>query len=383
MVKASKIVSFLKKAIYFAFLILGCYFIHQGKVVERYLIERTDFSIYSEPMSELPTLSTYTLPYDRLLYGKDFNISYGVEGSIEKNLSFGTNKISKTLKVDFEQIYGMSVFKITPLNFSDNIPLDYKLTYYFEQSLILSNKQTLQVGIRVSTENNSIAISDQFRDGEEDELHLNIGSVMYIHQIRPEKYVYNKSVKKCRNIPYNELHLRKISKHIISCTNPCKPYGYGKYLNSILGKLPTCKNDIELKCFMDIKKKTEDVLIKHDALIRPCTKVQYSYKHLILKNLIGTAYSVPKNVAKFRLLLASPPWVTVNEEYVIYDTVAMIGAIGGTMGLCVGFSFMDCVGILFKLFEVGMDRINSKWFNNRAVIDQETNITWKGKTRTV
>ena len=133
--------------IYFAFLILGCYFIHQGKVVERYLIERTDFSIYSEPMSELPTLSTYTLPYDRLLYGKDFNISYGVEGSIEKNLSFGTNKISKTLKVDFEQIYGMSVFKITPLNFSDNIPLDYKLTYYFEQSLILSNKQTLQVGI--------------------------------------------------------------------------------------------------------------------------------------------------------------------------------------------------------------------------------------------
>ena len=38
---------------------------------------------------------------------------------------------------------------------------------------------------------------------------------------------------------------------------------------------------------------------------------------------------------------------------------------------------MDCVILLFKLVEVGMERINSKWFNNRAVIDQETNITYR------
>ena len=50
------------------------------------------------------------------------------------------------------------------------------------------------------------------------------------------------------------------------------------------------------------------------------------------------------------------------------------------MGLCVGFSFMDCVNLLFKLVEVGVERINKKWFNNgqgqvSPVINQELNIT--------
>ena len=35
------------------------------------------------------------------------------------------------------------------------------------------------------------------------------------------------------------------------------------------------------------------------------------------------------------------PKVHVKEEYLIYDGVAMISAIGGTLGLCIGFSFYD------------------------------------------
>ena len=35
----------------------------------------------------------------------------------------------------------------------------------------------------------------------------------------------------------------------------------------------------------------------------------------------------------------------------------MIGAIGGTMGLCVGFSFFDIMGLLLKLFE----KITNRW----------------------
>ena len=52
-----------------------------------------------------------------------------------------------------------------------------------------------------------------------------------------------------------------------------------------------------------------------------------------------------------------PPKVTVFEEYLIYDFVTMISAIGGTMGLCVGFSFFDIMGLLLKLFE----KITNRW----------------------
>ena len=33
--------------------------------------------------------------------------------------------------------------------------------------------------------------------------------------------------------------------------------------------------------------------------------------------------------------------VKVYEEYLIYDTVAMIGAVGGTLGMFIGFSFRN------------------------------------------
>ena len=43
--------------------------------------------------------------------------------------------------------------------------------------------------------------------------------------------------------------------------------------------------------------------------------------------------------------------MSVKEEYLIYDMVSMISAIGGTMGLCVGFSFRECIDILLDYLE--------------------------------
>ena len=37
------------------------------------------------------------------------------------------------------------------------------------------------------------------------------------------------------------------------------------------------------------------------------------------------------------------------EEYLIFDSVAMIGSIGGTLGLCIGFSFTNVLAMLLKL----------------------------------
>ena len=317
MVRASLILSVLQNAVYIALLTLGCYFIYQGKVVQRYLIQRTDFSEYSEAMSELPTLITFILPFETLTLGKDFNISFYPKGSsIKRNLSIGTNNISNTLQADFEQIYGVSLFKITPLNFSHGDPLDYDLYYYFEESLLLGNK-TFQVGIRVSTENNSIPLSSQTRDGDAEELLLNVGSVLFINQIRPEKYIYDKNIQKCREIPYNELLLKMIANRVWSCPNPCTPYYYGRHLDAILDKLPSCRSDTELQCFMDIQKKTEDTLLQNDALVKPCTKVSYKYTHMRLENQQVDEYNTPNNWARVRFQYTSPLRITVKEEYII------------------------------------------------------------------
>ena len=39
-----------------------------------------------------------------------------------------------------------------------------------------------------------------------------------------------------------------------------------------------------------------------------------------------------------------------QTEYFIYDTLSMVGTVGGTLGLFVGFSFYDFISMLIDLF---------------------------------
>ena len=41
----------------------------------------------------------------------------------------------------------------------------------------------------------------------------------------------------------------------------------------------------------------------------------------------------------------------MSEEYLIFDLVAMVSAIGGTLGLCIGFSFTDVISSALKFME--------------------------------
>ena len=51
----------------------------------------------------------------------------------------------------------------------------------------------------------------------------------------------------------------------------------------------------------------------------------------------------------------------------VYDLVAMIGAVGGTMGLCIGFSFNDALNFVLGYLEMGVNWIKSRVANNRHV----------------
>ena len=176
MVQASNLFWILQKVIYFGLLSLGCYFIYQGQVVQRFVIQRTDFSEYSETVSELPTLVTYPMLYNTWMIGQDFNISYGIRGSSSaKNLSIGINDISESLRIDVEHLYNVSVFKITPLNFSNDLLPDYVLSYTVDEYLMNDYNTTIEFGVRLSTENNSQPANGIFRDGDGDELHSKVG----------------------------------------------------------------------------------------------------------------------------------------------------------------------------------------------------------------
>ena len=114
MFRYKRLYHILDKLIYSAFLLLACYFIYMGDVLDKFRSKRTNFAEYLEPVTELPTITTYIQSTDQgfLLYGKDFNISYGVYIDKDKNggkshlkhknLTIGVNKIEGgPLKVMF------------------------------------------------------------------------------------------------------------------------------------------------------------------------------------------------------------------------------------------------------------------------------------------
>ena len=67
--------------VYLAMLGLGFFFIYKGDVLQRFQLKRTNFAVFEEPITELPTIKTYIDPYNGdLAYLKDFWIVWRAEG---------------------------------------------------------------------------------------------------------------------------------------------------------------------------------------------------------------------------------------------------------------------------------------------------------------
>ena len=71
------------------------------------------------------------------------------------------------------------------------------------------------------------------------------------------------------------------------------------------------------------------------------------------------------------------PHVSVKEEYLIYDMVAMVSAIGGTMGLFVGFSFSEMASSILKRTQVFIARFKE----NKRKVDPTLVKTKEEKVR--
>ena len=65
-------------------------------------------------------------------------------------------------------------------------------------------------------------------------------------------------------------------------------------------------------------------------------------------------YGIKKSAKSLRLVIKYPSYfVTVFEEYPIYNLRGMLGSIAGSLGICVGFSIFDVLSkIVDKIFDV-------------------------------
>ena len=58
-------------------------------------------------------------------------------------------------------------------------------------------------------------------------------------------------------------------------------------------------------------------------------------------------YDKQKNDTGFWIILSSPE-IKVNQKYAVYDFSGIVGTVGGSLGLFVGFSVMEFMLMLIK-----------------------------------
>ena len=126
-----------------------------------------------------------------------------------------------------------------------------------------------------------------------------------------------------------------------------------KRYERLVRDMPNCTSENEIHCFDSAAAAAEK-----EILLRPCTKVSYKVEASTYPSLSEG------NKATFWVKFSSQT-VAVKEEYLIYDLVTMISAIGGTMGLCIGFSFNDFSNFVFTYLGLAFEKAKSWHINER------------------
>ena len=272
------------------------------------------------------------------------SINVESKGSTTENLtplSHGDNTIdgipfSLNLEEFYEGAYDNQIFKITPRNFNSEISLStYALRYSFNQSA-----GQPKISMTLHSENNSIQPDWRFYDGDIINSALSLGEGQGV-MIFPEKFVLLEKPESCRSRPYNQILLEETVKLIqLNCKTPCKPTfaKYGRKLNLIIQNLPLCKTNNETSCFSKAMMEARMRMTSN-----ACTKLQY---RVVQNSMFEEA------PYQSTYLINMDMMVTVKQEYLICDGMALISFIGGVLGICIGTSFFSICGEAVRFLDL-------------------------------
>lgn len=327
-------------------------FIFMKEVLSQFFEATTNYKQTEEPIVENPTITVCFSRYDHkdLKLGSKFKIRMGDEETIDLDhktsmkLKLGKNyyREDKDKLVTVEYLRSENAFncyKITP-NFLILGNWIYHI-FEFDDKTPLEKLPSLQ--IYITSENNSYGIVREFwDDGSQLSFRLKLGDVakkkILLH---PEKVLNLESKSKCRTEPYYECYGKHLLEKVIkNCSKECLPLTLPSITNS-----STC---ITNKCAKTVEEHTWWT-IPTDVCPKPCTLLQFTERsHLDFES---TASKSNDRKLFLYYMLARSDKTSVYEEYLIYDTNGMIGAVGGTLGLFIGFSFSNIATAFVGCFQ--------------------------------
>ena len=111
--------------------------------------------------------------------------------------------------------------------------------------------------------------------------------------------------------------------------------------------------DDQLKCSSCIwnsyVKKLEE---GNDECPKACSIIQYNTRVMNRHELIASKY-FKADYFRVKYYFSNPPYSRVFHEYVIMPEISLIGNVGGTLGMFIGFSFSGLMAFMISLCKNG------------------------------
>ena len=352
-------------------------------VLDRYASKATSFKQYEENVTEkesatvvvkfwplkntnYPTSVPYQ-SYEQWKLGKDFSIAFGVtnyrtsqEGVFFQEKSQEMNILHSLVgKVKFSKLTtndGNS-YKISTSFVNVRPPFWLYVQVNFSKEI--ADGEIPFVNIFISSEENSYGMTmHDWRDGKR--IRLNgVQGFLWI-EVQPKKLKKMKLEYKCSEHGfYNCFHDDLMKQDFDHCPRKC--YSISANRNTE----PICTTLDEFQCSHNVTKTLKGVSNCKPA----CNQIDFGLVSEYQEDLDNP--DAKRNVTlAYRVY---DPIVKVEEEYLIQDFVGMLGSIGGTLGLFIGFSFSGGISFVLHHIQEILEKVLSKR-EEKANDHQEQNV---------
>ena len=115
--------------------------------------------------------------------------------------------------------------------------------------------------------------------------------------------------------------------------------------------IPMCETKEENNCAWK-RQRDLGAILQSNGTCKPCKKYDYSGMQTFENENVEDKYMHRKRLT---YQFAYPQVLTIYQEYLIYDGIGMIGSVGGTLGMFIGFSFSNAISSILKFLQFNLN----------------------------
>ena len=266
--------------------------------------------------------------------GTDFTLAFGVLNyrsaeeaiNLEENVKHLNISHSSIGHVQFDKLVTKwgNYYKISANMLNIKAPHRAFVNINFHKSIADEDLPSLEMIMSSETNSYGVTLAD-FQDGKRITFDKAKGFLWTAAQ--PKKVVKMMSKGTCSDIGfYDCIYSNLIQQDFDNCPRKCFP------ISTSGNASPICETAEEYECSHEVTKKVK----KNSNCIPNCNQIDYSLENEYQEYLEDP--NAKRNIT-FAYKISNPK-MKVEEEYLVHDFVGMLGSIGGTLGLFIGFSFL-------------------------------------------